>query len=201
MFNISIQIIIKRLVFCTSKTDPFSLFHGNALFSGLPVFVTVTFFYLIFKAKTLNSQLTPFLLSSTLFLSFSLISYTYVLHVIVAFTTAKKLQSVFVCCLPYSGCQLLFSQRTRIYLCLQFQRNNMPLIWILNISSQQKHISNKESRGQEAQKVHLQQQAGSRGRETLSFQSSSTVMSYSARLHTLSNMCYHLRTKCLNTHA
>lgn len=91
MFNISIQIIIKRIVFCVFKTDPFSLFHSNALLSGLPVFVTVTFFYLIFKAKTLNSQLTPFLLSSTLFLSFSFISYTHVLHIVVAFTTAKKL--------------------------------------------------------------------------------------------------------------
>lgn len=90
MFNISIQIIIKRLVFCVFKTDPFSLFHSDALFSGLPVFVTVTFFYLIFKTKTLNSQLTPFLLSGTLFLSFSNISYTHVLHIIVAFTTAKE---------------------------------------------------------------------------------------------------------------
>lgn len=94
MFNISIQIIIKRLIICISKTDPFSLFHSNALFLGLPVFVNVTFVYLIFKTKTLNSQLTPFLLSSTLFLSLSLISYTYALHIIVMFTTAKKLQSV-----------------------------------------------------------------------------------------------------------
>lgn len=76
MFNISIEIIIKRLTFCMYETDLFSLFHSKALFSGLPVFVTVTFVYLIFKAKTLISQPTPFLLSSTLFLSFSFISYT-----------------------------------------------------------------------------------------------------------------------------
>lgn len=114
-------------------------------FSVLPVFVTVTFFYLIFKAKTLDSKLTPFFLSSTLFPSFLLISYRYVFHIFMTFFHCLEILTS-ICLVPCLGYQLLFSccgkipwprqpRETRICLSLQFQRNSIPSKKIVKVSS------------------------------------------------------------------